>query len=465
MEDKSTYYFLSLSLVFIFLYSCSEVNRSISSADISKDSLRRDEPQANAEVEEELTTFDTIISMFAEADSEDNTTPILTASYLDSAANNLFYAQIDTLHQNPYGFEENELVSYPDSVYRKRFANMTSKVNLVFNEQVENFIDLYGIRKKELTERMIGKSMLYFPFIEQALMEKDLPQELKYLTMVESALHADARSNMEAVGLWQIRYRTGKWLGLEINDYLDERRDPYASTRAALNYLDRLHGIYGSWPMALAAYNSGPGNVNKAIVRAGGSHDFWRIREYLPAETRSYVPAFMALVYLNHYPQEHNIRPVFPELPFQAVDTVRVYHEVNFDELAESLEMQEDELEFLNPALIKNIIPSSRAGWPLVLPMHKMATFAKNNQSLTASYPLKDEVRSSAQVLREVVPASDKLKLLEHKVVRGQTMDGISKRYGVSLRQIRDWNAMKDNIIRSGQTLKIYVPASKLASY
>lgn len=461
MEKKGTCYFFSLSLVFIFFSACSEVNQSISSADISKDTLPPERQSASAE--EELSTFDTIISMFGDVESNKKPLPKLTASYLDSATNNLFYAQIDTLQQNPYGFAEDELVSYPDSVYRQRFANMTSEVDLVFNEQVENFIDLYGIRKKDLTERMIGKSMLYFPFIEQALMEEELPQELKYLTMVESALHADARSNMEAVGLWQIRYRTGKWLGLEINDYLDERRDPYASTRAALNYLDRLHGIYGSWPMALAAYNSGPGNVNKAIVRAGGSRDFWRINKYLPAETRSYVPAFMALVYLNRYPQEHNIRPVFPDLPFQAVDTVRVYHEVSFDKLADDLEMQEEALEFLNPALIKDKIPASREGWPLVLPMHKMATFEEKKESLTASYPVEDEVKRTAQVLREVVPQSSGLKLHEHKVVRGQTMNGISKRYGVSLRQIREWNAMKDNIIRSGQTLKIYLPESQIA--
>lgn len=457
MEKLRPYYFFSLSLVYIFLNACTEVNRSISSVDFQKE-------KKPSQLEEEASIMDAVISIF---DEEPQPKPKgkFTPAYLDSASNNLFLIKIDTLKENAYGFKPDDLVSYPDSIYEQRISNISSEIDLTFNDQVGNFIDLYGVRKKSLTERMIGKSMLYFPFIEQALMEENLPLELKYLTMVESALQPDAQSSMEAVGLWQIRYNTGKWLGLEINNYLDERRDPYASTRIAIQYLKRLHDIYGSWPMALAAYNSGPGNVNKAIVRAGGSRDFWRIRDFLPSETRSYVPAFMALVYLNHFPQEHNIRPLYPELPYQSVDTVRVFHEVSFDELANDLDMRENEIAFLNPALIKHKIPSSREGWPLVLPMQKMAAFEDTNAALTRSYPVEKEVESTAQVLREVVPESDNLSLLEHEVIRGQNLIGISRHYDVSIEQLRQWNAMRDNVIRTGQLLKIYVPESQVAHY
>lgn len=460
MERKETCYFFSIGIVLIFFTACTDLEQRISSADPEEDSTKHSAPQAS-----DLSTLDKIFSIFV--DSETNDTAKFTAAYLDSATNDLFAHPIDTFQHNPYGFEEGEMVSYPDSIYQKRFSSMTSEIPLVYNSHVENFIDLYATREKGLTQRMFGKSMLYFPYIEKVLIEKNLPDDLKYLTMVESALHPDAESHMEAVGLWQIRYRTGKWLGLEINDYLDERRDPYASTKAAVAYLERLYGIYENWLIALAAYNSGPGNVNRAIVRAGGSRDFWKIRDYLPAETRSYVPAFMAIVYLNYYQQEHNLRPAIPDIPFQAVDTVRVYEEVSFAKLARTLDMSEESLAFLNPALTQWVIPSSKEGWPLVLPMNKTVIIEEKMPNIL-SHTLQEEIDNTAQVLEkkeEIVPESPDLKLHEHRVSRGQTIDGIAKTYGVSSVQIKDWNAMHGNTIRVGQKLKIYVPESELARY
>ena len=459
METKSVF-FTYIILSTIFLTNCSDVNQSVRSLNPRQDSLAQ--LQQN---QKEPGTLDTLITMLSDiswSNDEDKNPGAFTATGLDSAAGNLFLAPDNVSTSNPYGFQEDELVTYPDSVYRERFDKLTSEISLVYNRQVENFIDLYAVRKKELTGRMFGKSMLYFPYIEQVLMEKKLPHELKYLTMVESALHADARSNMAAVGLWQIRYRTGKWLGLEINDFYDERKDPYASTHAALDYLERLYDTYGSWPMALAAYNSGPGNVNKAIVRAGGSRDFWRIRKYLPAETRSYVPAFMAIVYLSEYYQEHNIRPVQPELPFQAVDSVRVYDELYFSQLSETLAMEEKDLMFLNPAYIKGIVPASKDGIIVMLPLNKIATFEEKRADLLHD-DLAKRVEKTAQVLtkkEDVVPDDNGLKLIKHRVRRGQTIGGVSDRYGVTIEEIREWNGMRSNLIRVGQTLKIYVPAS-----
>ena len=460
METKAIY-LIHIFISSIFLSTCSDVNQSVSSLDAEQDSLA-----ALQQDEENISTLDTIIAIFSDEEvnqeqKQKNTS--FTAAYLDSAANDLFYLPKTTVEENPYGFGRDELVTYPDSIYRQRFDNISTEIPIVYNRHVENFIDLYAVRKKELTERMFGKSMIYFPYIERVLMEKNLPHELKYLTMVESALHADARSHMAAVGLWQIRYRTGKWLGLEINDYFDERKDPYASTLAAVDYLERLYNTYGSWPMALAAYNSGPGNVNKAIVRAGGSRDFWHIRKYLPAETRSYVPAFMAIVYLSRYRQEHNIRSVSPEIPFEAVDTVRVYKEVYFADLAEDLDMQQEDLHFLNPALIKGIVPASQEGKVIVLPLNKVAAFEEKRSALLRS-DRQEQVENTAQVLtkkEDFVPENENLKLIEHRVRRGQTIGGISDRYNVEIKDIREWNGMRDNIIRVGQTLKIYVPASR----
>ncbi len=458
MENKKSYYLLSFSIALFLLSNCTEINQNISSAETSRDEVDETQPGDRSE---EISALDVFISIFTDNENTAENSAKLSAAYLDSAANDLFIYPIDTLYKNPYGFEQDEIISYPDSVYRKRFANITSDIPLVYNRHIENFIDLYAIRKKDLTERMFGKSILYFPYIEKVLMEKNLPHDLKYLTMVESALQADAQSDMEAVGLWQIRYRTGKWLGLEINDYLDERRDPYTSTQAALTYLDRLHNIYGSWPMALAAYNSGPGNVNRAIVKARGSRDYWRVRKFLPSETKSYVPAFMALIYLNRFQNEHNIRPKLPEATFHAVDTVRVYHEISFSKLADDLKMKEEPLVFLNPALIKKKVPTLRNGWPLVIPIDKTAIFQENRSDLLLE-DLPEEVAATAQVLKkrkEIVPLDTDLRLVEHKVLRGQTMDGIARRYRVNIRQIRDWNAMRDNIIRTGDTLNIYVPS------
>lgn len=460
METKAIY-LIHIFLSSIFLSTCSDVKQGVSPLAVKQDSLAALRLQ---EQQSALSTIDTLISIFTDEVVVEPHDTLFQARYLDSASNDLFAIRSPYEHDNPYGFEKNELVTYPDSVYRQRFAKLTTEIPLVYNQQVENFIDLYAVRKKALTERMFGKSMLYFPYIERVLMEQNLPHELKYLTMVESALHADARSSMAAVGLWQIRYRTGKWLGLEINDFFDERKDPYASTLAAVNYLKRLYNTYGSWPMALAAYNSGPGNVNKAIVRAGGSRDFWRIRKYLPTETRSYVPAFMAIVYLSEYYQEHNIRPVQPDLPFQAVDSVRVYDELYFSDLSETLEMQEKDLLFLNPAFIKGIIPASKEGNVVVLPLDKIALFEEERADVLNNERVA-QVAKTAQVLtkrKDVVPDDNDLKLIEHRVRSGQTIGGISDRYGVDIEDIREWNGMRGNIIRVGQSLKIYVPASRV---
>lgn len=389
---------------------------------------------------------------------------LFKSAYLDSATNHLLAfnkLKADTAVGSPYGFKEGDIVLYPDSVYKMRVASITSDLPLVYNEHVKSFIELYAFRKKDLTERMLGKSELYYPYIEEVLHEQQLPDELKLLTMIESALQPDAESAMEAAGLWQIQYATGRSLGLTINSFIDERRDPYASTNAGITYLKRLYTLYGDWWLAIAAYNCGPGNLNKAIVKAGGVKDYWNLMQYLPRETRNYVPAFIAMVYLYHFQEEHNLRAKFPDISFRAVDTVRIYQQVSFDEIVQHTGVKKEELAFLNPALIRDMVPVRKNGYTLILPINKVAAFEKARADLLKDTNLKGEVNLTAKVIEEreeVVPRGDNLVMITHKVRRGNTLAEISHSYGCSVRNIMDWNALYDPVLQVGKELKIYLP-------
>ncbi|MEM8966446.1 MAG: transglycosylase SLT domain-containing protein [Bacteroidota bacterium] len=384
--------------------------------------------------------------------------PAFTAEILDSEINQLF-AYLAEDH-SPYGFAENDVVEYPEAIYRQRFRKISTDVPLVYNNQVKNFIDVYGNQKRDLTQRMLGKSTLYYPYIEQVLTEKELPDELKYLVMVESAMQNEAVSSRSAAGLWQIRPITGRGLGLEINSVIDQRLDPYAATDAALTYLKKLYEKYNNWLIAIAAYNCGPGNMHKAIVRAGGSGSFWRIQRFLPRETRNYVPAFMAVVYLNSFQHEHNLRPIYPDLSFQAVDTVRIYQEVTLEKIASSTVVTLDELKFLNPALIRNKIPFRVNGYPLVLPMNKLAQFEQRRGYLLTPYDYQAQVARAARITKQkraIVPDSPNLTRLSYRVRRGNTISSIARRYGCSVKDIQDWNGKADYVIRVGEELVVYV--------
>ncbi|WKN42471.1 lytic transglycosylase domain-containing protein [Tunicatimonas pelagia] len=389
--------------------------------------------------------------------------PDFTAEELDKAVNRLLVIP-PPASASPYGFAANDLVDYPDAVYQQRFRQISTDIPLVFNNQVKTFIEVYAIRKRDLTQRMLGKSVLYYPYIEQVLAEHDLPDELKHLVMVESALETEAASARAAAGLWQIRPITGRGLGLTINRTIDQRLDPYASTQAAVRYLKKLHDMYGDWLMAIAAYNCGPGNMHKAIVRAGGSKNFWRVQRFLPRETRSYVPAFMALVYLNEFQQEHNLRPVYPALSFQTVDTVRIYREITLEKIAASTVVALEELQFLNPALVQNKIPFWRGGYPLVLPLDKIARFEQKRNYLLVPVDYSAQIAKTARITKQrraVVPEGSNYTKLLYRVRRGNTMVNIARRYGCSVKDIQDWNAKSDHIIRVGEELTLYIAKSK----
>ncbi len=242
-------------------------------------------------------------------------------------------------YQNWSNYSDTDIPYFSDSVYRERIAQMNdqSPFEYIYNGEVRKFIELYSARKRKLTARILGLAQIYFPLFEEQLDKFNMPLELKYLAVIESALNPTANSPAGAKGLWQFMYGTGRVYGLKVSSYVDDRYDPYKATIAACEHLTDLYDIYGNWSLALAAYNSGAGNVNKAIRRSGGMKNFWAIHNYLPRETRSYVPAFIAASYVMTYANEHKIYPVDPGILYYEVDTVTVRQLLTFDQISEML--------------------------------------------------------------------------------------------------------------------------------
>ena len=321
---------------------------------------------------------------------------------LDSLANLKIFEDTQFPNANQYQnwstYSDNDVPTFPDSVYMERIALMNdqSPFEYVYNQEVKKFIELYGVRKRKLTARILGLAQIYFPLFEEQLDKYNMPLELKYLAVIESALNPIANSPAGAKGLWQFMYGTGKGYGLKVSTYVDDRFDPYKSTIAACEHLTDLHDIYGSWSLALAAYNSGAGNVNKAIRRSGGIKNFWAIKKYLPKETASYVPAFIAASYVLTYANEHKIHPVDPGILYYEVDTVTVHSPLSFDQISEMLNIPMDEIVFLNPSFKHKVIPASPEN-PFKLRLRKkyIGNFINNETALYA-YKTKEGLASEA---------------------------------------------------------------------
>ncbi len=388
------------------------------------------------------------------------------STYLDSLADPLFSRLVrDSLLENPYGFTANEIITYADTVYAARICDISSALPLVYDEDVQDYINLYAMRKKDLTERMIGKSAWYYPVIERMLADEQMPDALKHLVMVESAMNAKAVSYKSAVGLWQIRPATGRELGLEVSDWVDERRDPFASSRAAISYLKSLHERYQDWYLAIAAYNYGIGNMSKAMARAQANEarvpqDFWELRKYLPKETRSYIPAFIAVVYLYHHQQEHNLRPAYFQLPFRQVDTLLVQAPTTFDEISEATGVSHDILNFLNPSFVRGVLPQDEQ-YALALPANKPARWVTHNQPMPPARIDSSYTWEVAQIIRRplrVVPNPEKMISLVHLIESGHTLGSIAEQYNCTVDDLVKWNSLYEPIIRSGDELTVYVP-------
>lgn len=345
-----------------------------------------------------------------------------------------------------------------------RLGEMATVIEMPFNSIVRSYIDMYTDRRKQLVENMLGMSLYYMPIFEQALDRHALPLELKYLPVIESALNPVAVSRAGATGLWQFMLPTATGLGLEVNSLVDQRRDPYASSEAAAVYLKQLYEMFGDWSLAIAAYNCGPGNINKALRRAGGGKkDFWEIYPFLPTETRGYVPAFIAANYvMNHY-GKHNISPALARKPI-ITDTIHVSRRVHFNQISEVLAIPVDEIRALNPQYRKDVIPGNIKPYSLVLPSLQVYAYLANEDSIlnhdASTYSRRGVVEPADGA---TITGSDakgeyieELTVKYHKVQRGENLASIAKKYGVTVKSIRQSNKIGKNV-RRGQNLKINI--------
>lgn len=366
------------------------------------------------------------------------------------------------------------LAQVSDSVYLGRLDSLHSAIRLSYNDIVRNFIEMYVVKKRQQVAVMLGLSEYYFPLFEEMLAANYMPLELKYLPVIESALNPVAKSRARACGLWQFMYPTGRMYKLEINSYLDERFDPVRSTEAAVRYLNDLYNIYEDWILVIAAYNCGPGNVNKAIRRSGGKRNYWDIYYHLPRETRGYVPAFIAAMYAFNYHKEHNIYPVEPTLP-RLCDTLQINDALHFEQICKNLEISMEELRDINPQYFKNIIPAGFGkSYTLKLPYNYAMDFIDNQDSIFAYNRKKyfddsDRTASPNDRFRRYAHASsisgDRARLV-YTVKSGDVPGTIAAKFNVSLNDLKYWNNLNRRMtIRVGQKLVIYVSEKKAGQY
>ena len=357
-------------------------------------------------------------------------------------------ANLDTAIVTPFEFNTDTLK------LRLERLNQKTPFNVAYNPSLESVIKSFLTRRRGLMERMMTMSQFYFPLFEQELDNHNIPLEMKYLAIVESALNPKARSRVGATGLWQFMYGTGREMDLRINSYVDERSDPIKSTKAASKYLNRLYRIYEDWDLALAAYNSGPGNVNKAIRRSGGHKNYWNLRSYLPRETAGYVPAFLATMYIFEYAEEYGITGKIPERNYFETDTIHVKSFITFNQISELTGIDTEVLGVLNPSYKLEAIPYVEGEvHALRLPWEAMGKFVANEEAIYAH--VKKELESKESPLPELVKQAEENRL-RYKVRSGDFLGKIAERYGVGVSQIKRWNGLRSNNLRVGQRLTIY---------
>ncbi len=402
-----------------------------------------------------------------------------------------------------YGYAATDTPRFSPEVFAERISQINSPIEYTYNKQVQAFIDLYTLRRRTQVSNMLALSQVYFPMFEAELDRRGMPIELKYLPVIESALNTHAVSKAGATGLWQFMLGTGKLKGLRIDSYVDERRDPRLATIAGCAYLQDLYNIYGDWLLAIAAYNCGPGNVNKALRKAGGGDkDFWDIEMYLPKETKAYVPIFIAATYTFEYHKEHNIRPAKFGYDFTMVDTLMITKKMTVDQLAPYVGISADEIVLNNPALKTKTIPGSPVPYPLILPQKAVANFYANKDSLYASLEKKESIKSAelASNVAVVKAANEKTAskttttktetttastatpintlqpdttlanpdapvTITYTVKKGDNLGYISDWFDCTVADLKKWNKLSSTQIHPGQNLKVTVPAKFESQY
>jgi len=378
-----------------------------------------------------------------------------------------FLDSLSTIQFPPHAFlkpqgktSSGNVISFPDTVpdideitCRNRLAYLDAQTpfDLVYNEDVRQFIRMYLIRKRKSVSRMLGIAQLYYPIFEEVFDRYNLPLELRHLAVIESALIPYAKSRAGAMGLWQFMYPTGKLCGLNISSYIDERCDPYKSTVAAAEYIRSLYDIFKDWQMVLAAYNAGPGTISRAIRRSGGKKTYWEIRPYLPRETQYYVPAFIAANYVMNYAQEHGVFPELPNKNYFEMDTVVIKIPMTYEQISEFLDISTDEIRYFNPQYRKNIIPEG--GFSLCLPKEKIRLFVNNENEIYAKVREQNQAEAGGMAFKEI-------KII-HQVKRGEKLSTIAKKYGVTVADLKSWNFIGKRSLRPGKKLVIYIPENR----
>lgn len=427
------------------------------------------EKPITAEEEQKIWGADTIANKMADKIINENLN-MLVSDKLDSLVHTWYIKNAFTYDNSEFDALPEEIKTYlPDSVYINRLQAIDSFLPLPYNETVRNLIGLYTIRKRELTSVMLGLSNYYFPIFEEALERYQLPLELKYLPIIESALNPKIVSRAGASGLWQFMIGTGKLYGLEINSYIDERNDPIKSSDAAARYLRDLYNIYGDWHVVIAAYNCGPGNINKAVRRSGGKQSYWDIYYSLPRETRGYIPVFIAATYVMNYEKEHLLKATEPK--FKTVtDTIEVHNYLNFEQLSAVLNIPVEELRRLNPQYRRDVIPARPdKSYLLKLPTEAVSAYIDNEAQIFAYnrdryfpnnklVPLKGKSNSTKGAITPV----DGMREITHVVKSGDNLGAIASKYRVSVNDLRAWNVFRKKTLQIGQHITVYVPGKPL---
>ena len=346
-------------------------------------------------------------------------------------------------------------VAYSDSVYIQRLYSLPTEMELSFNPVVSSYIEMYSKRRRDLVSYMLSLGDYYYPLFEEALDRHGLPLELKYLPVIESALNPVAVSRMGATGLWQFMLRTGQQYNLEVNSLVDERRDPYKSTEAAARFLKDLYNIYGDWNLVIAAYNCGPGNVNKAIARSGGKRDYWGIYYRLPRETRGYVPAFIAATYIMNYNDEHRICPKDSKSGFMHLDTIHVAEQIHFKQISDVLDIPIEDIRRYNPQFKQDIIPGNHKPYALVLPTKHMFAFINQSDKIKehnkAVYFTHRKQTLGNQYAGTVTDGN--VINTYYKVKKGDNLGVIARRNRTTVGRIQRMNGMRSTRLSIGQRL------------
>lgn len=421
-------------------------------------------------IEGEHYVIDTIIDGKTYFKKEINIKPVVDSTALKSLSDNKLAAELDekwleelysnhlfdTIYKSVSELTY-EPIEYPElstDTLKARLQRLNARTpfNIEYNPSLESVIKSYLKHRRNSISKLMTLSDYYFPLFEESLDNHDIPLEVKYLAIVESALKPRARSRVGATGLWQFMFGTGKEYGLNVSSYVDERSDPIKSTVAASKYLARLYKIFGDWDLALAAYNSGPGNVTKAIRRSGGYENYWNIRPHLPRETAGYLPAFLATMYIFEFAEEHGFKKERPNYHYVETDTIHVKKMISLDQVSELVDVPIEQLQFLNPSYKLDIIPYIKGeNYTLRLPREAIGKFVSNEQQIYAH--VEEEFNKREKPLPQFFDSDSKIR---YRVKSGDYLGKIARRYGVRVSQIKQWNGLRSNNLRIGQRLIIY---------